>query len=63
MSKVSYLSGWQPDLCIQLITANNDKVDFNRFLIKHFPTTAQLQQDVPPGGRNCRWYAQNNPIC
>ena len=45
MSKVSYLSGWQPDLCIQLITANNDKVDFNRFLIKHFPTTAQLQQD------------------
>lgn len=45
MSKVTYLSGWQPDLCIQLNTANNDKVDFNRFLVKHFPTTGQLQQD------------------
>lgn len=44
MSKVTYLSGWQPSLCIQLDTDNNNKADFNRFLVKHFPTTTQLQQ-------------------
>lgn len=44
MSNVSYLSGWNPDLCIQLDTGSNNRVDFNRFLVKHFPTTKQLQQ-------------------
>jgi len=44
MSNVSYLSGWQSGLCIQLNTANNHLADFNRLLVKGFPPTKQLQQ-------------------
>lgn len=44
MSKVEYLSGWQPELCIQLDIYGIQKADFNRFLVKHFPSTQLLQQ-------------------
>ncbi|MFM2593558.1 hypothetical protein AAFX19_11695 [Vibrio harveyi] len=44
MSSVTYLNGWKPNLCIQLDTDRNDKVDFNRFLVKGFPSTMQMQQ-------------------
>ncbi len=44
MSSVAYLSGWKPELCIQLELENNCKADFNRFLVKHLPSTQQLQQ-------------------
>lgn len=44
MSDVTYLSGWKPELCIKLNTESNLLVDFNRFLVKHFPSTKQLQQ-------------------
>lgn len=44
MSKVEYLSGWQPELCIQLDINSIQKADFNRFLVKHFPSTQLLQQ-------------------
>ncbi|WP_039035970.1 hypothetical protein [Shewanella sp. ECSMB14102] len=44
MSKVEYLSGWQPELCIQLDIHSIQKADFNRFLVKHFPSTQSLQQ-------------------
>ncbi|MBY8156235.1 hypothetical protein KW499_20850 [Vibrio fluvialis] len=44
MSNIAYLHDWKPELCIQLDTEDNHKADFNRFLVKHFPTTKQLQQ-------------------
>ncbi|TCV26930.1 MULTISPECIES: phage integrase N-terminal SAM-like domain-containing protein [Vibrio] len=44
---VAYLHGWNANLCFQLDTDNNHLADFNRFLVKHFPTTKHLQQ----GGR------------
>lgn len=44
MSNVTYLHGWNPDLCIQLETADNHRADFNRFLVKYFPSTESMQQ-------------------
>lgn len=45
MSNVTYLYGWEPNLCIRLVTDNQSRLlDFNRFLIKHFPKTEKLQQ-------------------
>lgn len=44
MSNVTYLHDWNPDLCIQLDTDNNHRADFNRFLVKHFPSTESMQQ-------------------
>lgn len=44
MSEVTYLSGWKPELCIQLDTDNNERADFNRFMVKHFPPTMRLQR-------------------
>ncbi|CAK2180125.1 Core-binding (CB) domain-containing protein [Vibrio crassostreae] len=41
---ISYLHGWDSQLCIQLDTQSNYKADFNRFLVKNHPTTEQLQQ-------------------
>ncbi|WP_220493880.1 hypothetical protein [Shewanella sp. SG41-4] len=42
MSDISYLHCWNPKLCIQLETDSNHKADFNRFLVKHFPSTEAL---------------------
>ncbi|EGR5447954.1 hypothetical protein COR24_15525 [Vibrio cholerae] len=41
MSNIAYLHGWKLDLCIQL----NDRglADFNRFMIRGFPSTTALQ--------------------
>lgn len=47
MSNITYLYGWKPGLCIQLDTNDNQLADFNRFMVKEFPSTASLQQ----GGR------------
>lgn len=47
MSNIAYLHGWNPELCIQLDTSYNHLADFNRFMVKGFPSTASLQQ----GGR------------
>ncbi len=44
MSNVTYLHNWNPDLCIQLKDKYNHLADFNRFLVKHFPSTNALQQ-------------------
>ncbi|TMX32658.1 hypothetical protein [Vibrio sp. Hep-1b-8] len=44
MSNIAYLHGWKPELCIQLDTSNNNLVDFNRFMVKGFPSTASLKQ-------------------
>ncbi|MEZ8295049.1 hypothetical protein AB6D11_14485 [Vibrio splendidus] len=46
MSNLSYLSRWDPKLCIQLNTEDNHLADFNRFLVKGIPPTQQLQQGV-----------------
>lgn len=43
-NNVSYLHGWDSNLCFQLDTEGNNLADFNRFLIKHFPTTKALHQ-------------------
>ncbi|MHA2940218.1 hypothetical protein ACXJY6_18235 [Vibrio sp. RC27] len=43
-NNVSYLHGWDSNLCFQLDTEDNSLADFNRFLIKHFPTTKALHQ-------------------
>lgn len=43
-NKVSYLHGWDSELCLHLKIGNNKLADFNRFLVKHFPSTKQLQQ-------------------
>ena len=45
MSNVIYLSSWEPNLCIQLDTENNNIADFNRLLAKGFPSTERLQQE------------------
>lgn len=45
MSNIAYLHGWKPELCIQL--DDNPSADFNRFMVKGFPSTTALQQ----GGR------------
>ncbi|MEZ9859060.1 hypothetical protein AB4381_11375 [Vibrio splendidus] len=42
--KVSYLHGWDSELYLRLNTESNNSVDFNRFLVKHFPSTTKLQQ-------------------
>ncbi|KJF79834.1 hypothetical protein [Photobacterium angustum] len=44
MSDITYLHNWNPDLCIQLKSDKNYRADFNRFLVKHFPSTAVIQQ-------------------
>lgn len=45
MSNVSYLSGWETNLCFQAETNEGAKLlDFNRLLVKHFPATKKLQQ-------------------
>ncbi|WP_019350540.1 hypothetical protein [Vibrio splendidus] len=49
---VSYLHGWNPELCFQLDTDHNNVADFNRFLVKHFPTTQELQQGAKFEGAN-----------
>lgn len=43
MNNLTYISDWKPELCIQLETENNYRTDFNRFLVKGFPTTKKLQ--------------------
>ncbi|HBH7915672.1 TPA: hypothetical protein ACN306_001881 [Vibrio parahaemolyticus] len=43
-NKVSYLHGWDSELCLHLEIGSNQLADFNRFLVKHFPSTKQLQQ-------------------
>ncbi|PMM44846.1 hypothetical protein [Vibrio breoganii] len=44
MSNIAYLYGWRPELCIQLDDNHNDLADFNRFMVKGFPSTVSLQQ-------------------
>lgn len=44
MSKIKYLSGWQPELCIQLDNGSYRLADFNRFLVRGFPSTAEMKQ-------------------
>lgn len=44
MSNVAYISGWKHELCIELDTEYNNRADFNRLLVKHWPTTKKLQQ-------------------
>lgn len=44
MSNVTYLHKWNPNLCIQLEKLDTSKIDFNRFLVKHFPSTQALQK-------------------
>lgn len=44
MSNITYLSGWKPELCIELDLESNNKADFNRLLVKGIPSTKQLQQ-------------------
>lgn len=41
---VSYLHGWDSKLCFKLDTGKNSLADFNRFLVKYFPATHELQQ-------------------
>ena len=47
MSNIAYLHGWRPELSIQLDTDDSTSADFNRFMVKGFPSTVSLQQ----GGR------------
>ncbi|MEZ9916781.1 hypothetical protein BCU49_000240 [Vibrio breoganii] len=44
MNNVTLLHNWDPELCIQLETSYSNKVDFNRFLFRHMPSTKALQQ-------------------
>ena len=44
MSNICYLHGWNPKLSIQLKTSDNSRTDFNRFLVKRFPSTKALQK-------------------
>ncbi|MFV8453761.1 hypothetical protein ACNO5M_01515 [Vibrio owensii] len=44
MSNITHLHGWNPDLCIQLDTEDNNLADFNRLMMKHIPSTKDLQQ-------------------
>jgi hypothetical protein len=45
MTELTYLSGWKPELCIQLNNGHNCKADFNRLLVKYFPSTKTMQQE------------------
>ncbi|WP_394153906.1 phage integrase N-terminal SAM-like domain-containing protein [Vibrio maritimus] len=45
MSSITYLSGWKPELCIQLLANGNCRADFNRLLVKGIPSSKQLQQE------------------
>lgn len=47
MSNVTYLSGWDASLCLQMDTPNNELCDFNRLLFKAFPSTQYIQQGKP----------------
>lgn len=44
MNKVTYLSRWKPELCIQLKMHNYKYVDFNRLLMKGCPSSKELQE-------------------
>ncbi|EOX1297699.1 hypothetical protein ACPDLO_002711, partial [Vibrio cholerae] len=44
MSRIKYLSGWKPELCIQLDNGSHRLADFNRFLVKGFPSTVEMKQ-------------------
>ncbi|MCR9900957.1 hypothetical protein NB595_22225 [Vibrio alginolyticus] len=44
MSNITHLHNWNPDLCIELNVNGNARVDFNRLLFKHAPSTKALQQ-------------------
>ncbi|RZP95894.1 hypothetical protein D8T65_23920 [Vibrio vulnificus] len=44
MSNITHLHGWNPSLCIQLDTEDNLLADFNRLMMKHIPSTKDLQQ-------------------
>lgn len=45
MSNISYLSGWKPNLCIQVVTNEGKKrLDFNRLLVINIPKTESIQQ-------------------
>lgn len=45
VSSTTYLSGWKPELCLQLIVNGNCRADFNRLLVKGIPSSKQLQQN------------------
>ncbi|MDO6775110.1 hypothetical protein Q4591_07065 [Shewanella sp. 3_MG-2023] len=45
MTNLTYLSGWKPELCIQLNDGHNRKADFNRLLVKNFPSTKTMQEE------------------
>ncbi|MCL1056489.1 hypothetical protein L2729_00600 [Shewanella gelidimarina] len=45
MTEITYLTGWKPELCIQLHDDHNRRADFNRFLVKNLPSTKELQQE------------------
>lgn len=44
MNKVTYLSHWRPELCIQLKVHSHINADFNRLLMKGCPSTKNLQE-------------------
>lgn len=44
MNKVTYLSHWRPELCIQLNEHGLINADFNRLLVKGCPSTKKLQE-------------------
>ena len=46
MSEIAYLNGWKSKLCIELDTEDNKKADFNRFMVKHFPSTEALKKGM-----------------
>ncbi|MEI8601573.1 hypothetical protein P4S55_11825 [Shewanella sp. PP-Sp27a-2] len=46
MSEIAYLNGWKSKLCIELDTEDNKKADFNRFMVKHFPSTEVLKKGM-----------------
>ena len=45
MTDLTYLTLWKPELCIQLNDGHHRKADFNRLLVKHFPSTETMQQE------------------
>ncbi|MDM5078369.1 hypothetical protein OB931_18620 [Aeromonas media] len=44
MNKVTYLSRWKPELCIQLDKLYHINADFNRLLMRGCPSTKKLQE-------------------
>jgi len=44
MNSVTYLSGWKSELNIELDVGGKILADFNRLLVKGYPTTKQLKQ-------------------